>query len=125
MSCSVCALLSSLLSTSLVLKKLDLNLKFTSPVGSAATLFSMKFKEVAVRPHSVLNVSVSAVTTTLHSVTFLSGGALESDFREILEKCDDKEREDIKDMWSSARALSRTKHMDCLSFFWNSSHKKT
>lgn len=59
------------------------------------------------------------------AVPFLSGGAVESDFREIREKCDDKVREDIKDKWSSARALSRTWHTDCLSFFWNSSHMKT
>lgn len=82
------------------------------------------------RPYSVLPVSLSAAMTTLHSVkempvSFLSKGAAESDFREIRDKCDDKEREDINDKWSSARALSRTKHMDCLSFLWNSSHMKT
>lgn len=77
-------------------------------------------------------LSVSSVMTTLLSVklkevtvSFLSKGAAESDFREIRERCDDKEREDINDKWSSARALSRTMHTDCLSFVWNSSHMKT
>lgn len=80
----------------------------------------------------MLSVSLSSAVTALLSVkvkeadlSFPSKGATESDLRVIREKCDDKEREDINDKWSSARALSRTKHMDCLSFLWNSSHMKT